>query len=151
LDASSTTAALESVLLTAVIDAHEGRDVTVIDSPNKFVQTLVKDHDKGKAIMHLRGKLAKLVAKVAPEICTKHLIINRKGKNVLHVQLLNALCGITKAALILCRQHFVKDLKSIGFKINPHVVQGKQLTVIRHVKDLRISHVSSAVVTKMAD
>jgi hypothetical protein len=36
-DASSPTATLESVLLTAVIDAEEGRDVAVIDIPNAFV------------------------------------------------------------------------------------------------------------------
>jgi hypothetical protein len=33
---SSPTAALESVLLTAIIDAREGRDITVIDIPNAF-------------------------------------------------------------------------------------------------------------------
>ena len=43
LDASSPTAALESVLLTAVIDAREGRDVAVIDIPNAFVQTRLED------------------------------------------------------------------------------------------------------------
>jgi hypothetical protein len=36
-EASSPTAALESVLLTAVIDAKEHRDVAVIDIPNAFV------------------------------------------------------------------------------------------------------------------
>jgi hypothetical protein len=63
-----------------------------------------------------------------------------------------------KAAL-LYYQHFVKDLKSIGFKINPYdpcvankMVQGKQLTVVWHVDDLKVSHdVSTAIITKMAD
>ena len=31
------------------------------------------------------------------------------------------------------------------------MVQGKQLTVVWHVDDLKVSHVSVAVVTKMAD
>jgi hypothetical protein len=39
LDASSPTATLESVLLTAVIDTKEHRHVAVIDIPNAFVQT----------------------------------------------------------------------------------------------------------------
>ena len=156
LDASSPTAALESVLLTAVIDAHEGRDVAVIDIPNAFVQTRLED-DKDKAIMRLRGKLAELMVKVAPEIYTKYVIINKKGETVLYVRLLNALCGIMKAAL-LYYQRFVKDLKSIGFTINPYdpcvankTVQGKQLTVVWHVDDLKVSHVNPAVVTQMAD
>jgi hypothetical protein len=156
LDASSPTAALESVLLTAIIDAHEGRDVAVIDILNAFVQTRLED-DADKAIMRLRGKLAELMVKVAPEIYTKYVIINSKGETVLNVRLLNALYGIMKAAL-LYYQRFVTDLKSIGFEINPYdpciankILKGKQLTVIWHVDDLKVSHVSSNVVTKMAD
>jgi hypothetical protein len=157
LDASSPTAALdESVLHTAIMDAHEGRDVAVIDISNAFVQTRLED-DANKAIMRLRGKLAELVVKVAPEIYTKYVIINSKGETVLYVRLLNALYDIMKAAL-LYYQRFVTDLKSIGFEINPYdpcvankIVKGKQLTVVWHVDDLKVSHVSSNVVTKMAD
>jgi hypothetical protein len=50
--------------------------------------------------MRLRGKLAGLMVKVAPEIYTKYVIINAKGETVLHVRLLNALYGIMKAALL---------------------------------------------------
>jgi hypothetical protein len=79
LEASSPTAALESVLLTAIIDAHEGRDVAVIDIPNAFVQTRLED-DADKAIMRLHGKLAELMVKVAPEIYTKYVIIKQLQK-----------------------------------------------------------------------
>mgnify|MGYP000055058244 CR=1 FL=1 len=156
LDASSPTAALESVLLTAVIDAHEGRDVAVIDIPNAFVQTRL-ENDADKAIMRLRGKLAELMVKVAPEIYTKYVIINSKGEKVLYVRLLNALYGIMKAAL-LYYQRFVTDLKSVGFRVNPYdpcvankTVKGKQLTVVWHVDDLKVSHVLATVVTRMAN
>jgi hypothetical protein len=89
-EASSPTAKLESVLLTAIIDAQEHRDVATIDIPNAFVQTrLVNDSDK--AIMRLRGKLAELMVKVAPEIYTKYVTVNNKGETVLYVKLLNAL------------------------------------------------------------
>lgn len=40
---ASPTAALDSVLLTATIDAKERRDVAAIDIPNAFVQTLIED------------------------------------------------------------------------------------------------------------
>jgi hypothetical protein len=152
LDASSPTAALESVLLTAVIDAHEGRNVAVIDIPNAFVQTSLED-DADKAIMRLQGKLAELMVKVAPEIYTKYVIINSKGKTVLYVRLLNTLYGIMKAAL-LYYQRFVIDLKSVGFQVNPYnpcvankTVKGKQLTVVWHVDNLKVSHVPATVVT----
>ena len=42
-DATSPTAALESVLLTSTIDEKEGRDVAIIDIPNAFVTTRIKD------------------------------------------------------------------------------------------------------------
>jgi hypothetical protein len=37
-DASSPTVPTEAVLLSCIIDAEEGRDVTVIDIPNAFIQ-----------------------------------------------------------------------------------------------------------------
>jgi hypothetical protein len=69
-DVSSPTASLESVLLTAVINAKEEHDVTVIDIPNAFIQTCL-EHEKDKAIMCLRGKLAELMVKMAPKIYSK--------------------------------------------------------------------------------
>ena len=41
-DASSPTAYMESIMLTATIDAQEERDVATIDIPNFFIQTPVK-------------------------------------------------------------------------------------------------------------
>ena len=38
-DSASPTAVLESIMLTAVIAAHEGRDVVTVDIPNAFIQT----------------------------------------------------------------------------------------------------------------
>ena len=66
-DASSPTVSLESVLLTSVIDAEERREVATIDIPNAFVQTKL-ENDEDKVLMRLRGKLAELMVKVAPEI-----------------------------------------------------------------------------------
>ena len=74
-DAASPTAVLESILLTATIDAKEGRDVAIIDIPNAFVQTRIED-DNDIVIMRLRGKLAKLMAATAPEIYRKHVTIS---------------------------------------------------------------------------
>ena len=44
-DAISPTAALESVLLTATIDAKEGRDVAIFDTPKVFVTTRIENKD----------------------------------------------------------------------------------------------------------
>ena len=45
IDATSLTAALQSVLLTSPIDAKEGRDVDIIDIPNAFVTTIIEDEN----------------------------------------------------------------------------------------------------------
>ena len=68
-EVSSPMVSLESILLTAVIDALEDRDVAILDIPNNaFVQTYMKGK---KVIMKLRVSLAELLVQVAPE-CTAH-------------------------------------------------------------------------------
>ena len=61
-----------------------------------------------------------------------------------------------KAALLFYLK-FVKNLKSIGFVLNPYdpctankIVDGAQLTVVWHVDDLKVSHVDAGVVTRMS-
>ena len=55
-EASSPTVATESVLLTCIIDAEEGRDVSVIDIPNAFIQTRIEDK-KDMVFIKIRGVL----------------------------------------------------------------------------------------------
>ena len=50
-EAASPTAITESILLTAVIDAKEGRDVMVADVPNAFVQTAIEPKEKGERVI----------------------------------------------------------------------------------------------------
>ena len=66
-DATSPTAHLESVLLTATIDALEGRDVATVDVPNAFVQTKL-ERETDKVVMVLHGRLAKLMLEIAPDV-----------------------------------------------------------------------------------
>lgn len=93
IEASSPTVSTEAVLLTATIDASERRDVATIDILNAFVQTRIED-TRDKAIVRLRGRLAELMVRVAPQIYRKFIIINRKGQTVLYIRLLNALYGL---------------------------------------------------------
>ena len=53
----SLTVSMERSLLTAVIEAQEGYDVTTCNIPNAFVQTHVeeKDKDGNQTIMKIRG------------------------------------------------------------------------------------------------
>ena len=47
-DSASPTAALESIMLTAVIEAHEGQDVMTVDIPNAFIQTEMPEREEGE-------------------------------------------------------------------------------------------------------
>ena len=153
-DATSPTVALKLVLLMAMIDAAEGRDVATIDIPNAFIQTRLDD-DSNKVLMRLHSKLTKLMVKVAPEIYSKYVSVDSKGELVLYVRLLNVLYGIMKVAL-LYYERFVRNIMAIGFKLNLYdpcvankIVHGKQLTIAWHVDDLKVSHKKYQVVSHM--
>ena len=101
------------------------------------------------------GRASCSLIKTAPEIYRKPITINRKGETVLYVRALNEIYGIMKAALLFY-QNFLGDLVTIGFELNPHdpcvanrTINGKQLTLLWHVNNIKASHVESEVVTRM--
>jgi hypothetical protein len=65
-EVSSPTVSTESTMLTAVIEAAEGRDVATCDIPNAFIQTEVEEADK-RIIMKICRVLVDLLKKVVPE------------------------------------------------------------------------------------
>ncbi len=58
-DLSSPTAALESIILTSVIDANEGCDVMTCNIPNGFIQAHMQEVEDGKerVMMKITGVL----------------------------------------------------------------------------------------------
>ena len=68
-DSASPTAALESIMLTAVIDAHEGRDVMCADIPNAFIQAEMPDISDGeeRVTMKITGVLVDMLVQLSPE------------------------------------------------------------------------------------
>ena len=60
------TAFTESIILTSIVDAKEGRDVATVDIPNAFVQMVITDAEKDYwVIVRLRGKLLELLLEIA--------------------------------------------------------------------------------------
>jgi hypothetical protein len=88
-DVTSPTVALESVLITATIDAFEGRDVAIVDLPGAF---LIADMDE-EVIMTICGQLAELMVKAAPNIYRKYTTIDANNQPILYVKLQKALYG----------------------------------------------------------
>ena len=57
-DASAPTVAIESVLLSCVVDAKEGRDVATVDTPGAFMQANMDE----TVHMRFKGQVAELLA-----------------------------------------------------------------------------------------
>ena len=150
-EAASPTAITESILLTAVIDAKEGRDVMVADVPNAFVQTAIEPKEKGeRVIMKIRGALVDMLVELDSQKYEPY-VTDERGNKVLYVNMLKALYGMLQSALLYYKK-FRKDIEDIGFKINPYdpcvanrIVDGKQHTITWHVDDVKSSHVDKHV------
>jgi hypothetical protein len=71
------------VLITATIDAFEKREVAIVDVPGAY---LTADMDE-EVCMCLRGRLAELMVKIAPEIYRKYIYLGSENKPVLYVKL----------------------------------------------------------------
>ena len=76
------------------------KDVTWLSLIFQMPLSLQEFKKKDIVIIRLRGKLAELMVATAPEIYKKYVSVNCKGELVLYAEALNALYGITKAALI---------------------------------------------------
>jgi hypothetical protein len=59
-DASSPTVATESVLISCIIDAEEGRDVAVVDIPNEFIKMRV-ENEKDMVFIKIRGVMVDIL------------------------------------------------------------------------------------------
>ena len=150
-ESASPTVSTEAVLLTAVVDAHEGRDVMTTDIPNAFVQTPaeIKDGEE-RIIMKIQGPMVDMLCEIDPELYGPY-VVYEKGTKTLYVEVLKAIYGMMQASLWFYKK-FRTDIEQQGFKINPYdpcvankIVNGKQHTVTFHVDDLKSSHVDSKV------
>ena len=138
-------------MITSVIDAGEHRDVATADIDFSFLHT---QSDKD-VTMVLEGALAKLMVKVDPTLYRKFITTTSNGKSLLYVKIHKALYGLLRRALLFYHK-LVKDLEAEGFTINPYdpcvsnkLINGKKMTIVWHVDDIKISHVNRFEVTKM--
>ena len=100
-DSASPTAALESIMLTAVIDANERRDVMTSNIPNAFIQAeldKVKDGDE-RVMMKITGVLVNMLVEINPQLYGPHVVYEKRGK-VLYVQVLRAIYGMLVLAIL---------------------------------------------------
>ena len=150
-ESASPTAFTESVLITATIEAKENRKVITLDVPNAFIQTYLENKDE-RIILVLRGLAVNLLVQIDKNYA--QYVHTIKGQPVLYLECTNVIYGTIKAALLFY-QKFRRDLEAKGFEINPYdwcvvnkTVNGKQMTILWHVDDLKASHEEKSVLDK---
>ncbi len=151
-ETSAPTVATESVMLSCTIDAHEKRFVATADVPGAFMHS-----DMDEVIyMRLDGPLARLLVKLNPNKYKMYLE-GPPGKEYIYVILKKALYGTLQAALLFWK-NISEKLLNWGFELNPYdscvankVIDGAQCTVLWHVDDIKISHVSEQVVDSILE
>jgi hypothetical protein len=119
-----------------------------IDIPGAFLHA---DLDE-EVVMLLRGKLADLMVEIDPELYGPYLRKTKKGESIVYVKMLKAMYRLLRSALLFYLK-LVKDLVDFGFELNPYdpcvankTVDGTQMTVVWHVDDLKVSHISRAAI-----
>ena len=147
--AASPTAGTDSVLITSVIEAKQGRDVMTLDIPNAFPQASIPDENE-KVIMKIRGRLIDMLLEIDFEKYSPFVYENEKER-ILYVVLKKALYGMLMASILYYKK-FKKDIEGIGYKLNPYdmcvankIVNEKQHTLTWHVDDIKASHLDSKV------
>ena len=146
-EVSSPTVQLESLIITALIDALEGRDVATADITGAYLIANMKDY----VLVRLTGESVDIICDVNPTY--KKFVTMENGKKVLYMKLVKALYGCMQSA-ILWYETFVTKLKGAGFKLNPYdpcvankQMNGSQCTIVWYVDDTKISHKDSNVVS----
>ena len=137
-------------MLTAVIDAHEGRDVMTADVP-KFIYSdteLPRKDAEDRVIMNITGELVNILLNIHMDLYSGY-VAYENGKKVLYVGGLRAIYGMLKAALLFDRK-FRDDLEEHGFQFNQYdpcvankMINGNLHIVRFHFDDLMISHFES--------
>jgi len=148
-ETASPTVSTEALLLSIIVDAHEGRDVATADVAGAYLKAEMDDF----VLMKFTGQSVDIMCEMNAKY-TEFVVVEGETK-VLYVRLLKALYGCVKSAL-LWYDLFTNTLQGMGFVLNPYdkcvancMIDGKQCTIAWYVDDTKISHISHKVVTEI--
>ena len=150
-EAASPTAMTESVMLTATLEAQEGRDVATFDIPNAFIQTPVEERDAqgDRIVMKIRGAMVNMLVELDPSY--QEFVTKENNQPILYVHIQRAIYGMLMSGLLYYKK-FRASVERIGYKVNPYdpcvankIIDGKQHTILWHVDDVKSSHMDPKV------
>ena len=81
-DSSSPPVATEDVLVSCITDVEEEREVSVIDTPNAFIQTQV-DNENERTVINIRGFIVELLLDIDPDFYGTLVTTDKKGEKVI--------------------------------------------------------------------
>jgi hypothetical protein len=135
------------------MDGKEKRDVATCDIEGAYLNASMQGEET--VIVVYEGEMVDYMVACNPEKYGPFVHITATGKRLLYVELLKALYGCIKSALLWYKM-LAKTLTKLGFKLNPYdpcvankIINGKQCTICWYVDDLKISHVDPNVVTQV--
>ena len=145
-ETASPTVDQDSLFITCIIDAIEGRCKATTDVTGAYLNARMKD----QVIMRISGPEVGIFCKLDPTLA--EFVIDNKGKKVLYVVLDKALYGCVQSSL-LWYELYSTTLIDMGFKLNPYDlcvgncnIDGSQCTICWYVDDNKISHMKRKVV-----
>jgi hypothetical protein len=144
---ASPTVSTDALMISLMVDAKERRDVATADVVGAYLLADMDDF----VLLKLTGESVEIMCMVNTKY--KPFVITENGKKVLYLQILKALYGCVRSAL-LWYELFSGTLKEMGFELNPYdpcvankLINGKQCTIAWYVDDNKILHVDPSVVT----
>ncbi len=141
------------MFITAIVGAHEGRDVAYCNIPGEFLHA---DSDKD-ITMILRSRLAELMVQVKLSLFRKYITVDKKAAAILYLKMQKAMYGLLRSAFLFYRK-LVVYLENARFKLNPYnpcvankTIHSVQMTVCWHEDDLKVSHIDPQEITKFGE
>lgn len=135
------------------MDAHEERDVAVVDIPGAFLQTKASD----ETIIKLQGAVVNKLLRINP--AWKQFVVHEGKKNIptIYSEAIKALYGTVDASKLFFDDLTYFLVKDLGFVVNPYdtcvvnkAIDGKQCTISWYVDDLKLSHKDPAVLITLS-
>lgn len=154
-EASSPTISLYAIILSSLIDVIENQYVVTTNIPGAFLQTDMPE-DEDPVYVKFTGSMVEILEQTYPDLYSLCIVRTKKGKKIQYEKANKAiLYGTLKVALLFWKKLKTR-LKDWGFIENPYdactinkFVNDKQLTIVWHVNDLKISHIDEQVGNKV--